>query len=264
MANFRILFLIIQFSLMFSRFIYGENIYEERVYHSPYLTQSEKELLLPFLIDETDSASEILDAIFQRTNPMKDKKAFESAGFITIQNNGRSLVGFHPTLPEYIIKGKRNKVMKNHQTLFNRLINRAAIQWWIDAYNPQYIVIPNKVAYPLPSYPNMPMKEVQMTHGFIVIADTIDIKSNEETIKLFKNPDSWCEEMIIELYAFSRDINYPDAAFRNIRFTQDMRIAIIDFDSVPSDENALEAFFLEHLPSKWKAFWRALKANDGS
>lgn len=247
---------------IFTPIIAKAETYEERVYYSPYLSESEKEQLYPYLLPEDHPLADSLDRIFAERNPMESQDQFVKAGFIVLKNDTRSLIGSHLSLPEYVVKGKRNGKLRNHSTLFNRLENRAAIQWWLDEHQPQYIVVADKYAYPLPTYASMSQNQIGLTHGFVILATKLNIRSDVTTQALFKKPGSFCEEMIKELYEFSRDNQYADAAFRNIRFTTDMKIAIVDFDCKIKDQNELEIFFLENLPPKWRTYWKKLKSEN--
>lgn len=183
-----------------------------------------------YLLPNDHPAKNILPTLFLNPYMFASSKKWEKEGF-TVKLGYKIMVGFHPSLPGYVIKKFRNNVSPKKQldNFIKRIEGAKLLKDYIAQHNFTHLTVPEKWLYKLPKCFSITGKET-----YVLVVENMDIfddwdNPKGETRRLYYNMDM---ETVTELCITLHDVGGCDAYLKNQPFTHSGKIAFVDTEHV--------------------------------
>lgn len=227
----------------------------------PYLPEILKQRIHGHLLPADHDARPFLDALYSQNRVTQDRRSFTDAGFILLRptkNHGR-LIGYHPSLPDFIIKALSDGYKFNEALLFRRAEAAKEMRQVIGQYQLSYVRVPETYVYLLPE--EFPRKSTRYRKNFLIVQERLDILSGRERDYYWSNPEVWSEAFLDELFTFMMNVSISDLHGDNVLLTSDLQqVAFIDLERSGNSGEACHYIF-QSLPKRWQPYWRELQRN---
>ncbi len=226
---------------------------------NPYLDETMKSRMEPYLLPLDHPAKWTLDVVFSQLRATENEDALLRAGFsiIAAMPKSRIIVAKHPAVPGYVFKLYYDsetyckKGLANWEWLTNRCVGAANVRKVIESKNLCHFVVPDKWLYILP--PSVASNEVN-PQPIIVVETDMEIATTVETKFAWENFVN--EEHLDELYEIVKDGYGSIGLVRNIHYTRSGKFAFIDTEYPVRNLNLEKA--KNSLSEKMQAYWDTL------
>lgn len=232
-----------------------DKAYRRPVYVPPHVWNT----LSPHFLPSDHPVKKELDKIFKKYRAIHSEETMSKAGFTgaKIRQWTRLVVAKHPKMKGFIFKAyldtqHPHRGLPEYEFWLKRIMGVRLLQEYIDQHEWNHeFKVPRKWIYPLPEHPSSKGKYPK---NFILIAEDMDIYSDEENEKIWKS-NYVSPELLDHLFQMITDLGFRDCAKPdNIPFSKDGRIALIDTQSYHESSIAYGSL-LYHLNQSNKQHW---------
>lgn len=202
---------------------------------------TQQELLQPYLLPKNHSLNKQLAKLFTDPKMFRSPENLTQAGFTVKLGHRKLMVGFHPSIPKYLIKKfsdgrSQEKQISNY---VKRIKGANLLRKVIKEHHFKRLKVPHKWLYQLPDI----FSKNEPTYVLIVENMNIydDWQNPEgEARKHYYNMD---QETLTELCTILHEVGGCDAMPRNQPFTRSGKIAFVDTEHV----GKLHKHFMKHI-----------------
>lgn len=170
-----------------------------------------------------DPARLDLDALFRDENMFDSRRAWDAAGFrvVSRDNDGKIMVARHPQVAGLLFKKYVDDVDQKEQTknYERRLEGSRRLRAFADSKQLARIVVPHKWILKLPS--SFSRKETSQ----VLVVEQIELLDDRQTKAAYHSLDPG---LLVELCTVLHRFRGMDSIAKNLPFTVDGRIALID------------------------------------
>lgn len=229
---------------------------------NPYILDSMKKRIRPYLISSRHPMKKNLDLLFSRKRITRDQETFENAGFDIIASRPRSfiIVARHAALPGYLVK-------VNLDTTLERKRKRESWEWFvfrcegakkirevIKKKKFKHFVVADKWIYCLPPRPSPPKDPSHTRHLVILLAKDMNLVSKKDNLEAWKK--NITKSHLKELYTIISHAKGSSYRASNISYTHTGHFAFIDTE-YPFEGPDFEGI-RPYLNSEMRAYWDKL------
>lgn len=207
-----------------------------------------------YLLPKDHFLQKRLRNILTDSNMFQSPQHFQNAGFDVILGHKNLMVGFHSSIPSYLIKKFTNEKPQFSQlgNYLKRLKGADTLRDYIKKHNFKHIVVPKKWLYKLPTHFSKDGKA-----SYLLIVENMDIyddwnEPESEAKKLYYNMD---KEVLTELCTILHDVGGCDAYPWNQPFTRSGKIAFVDTEHVGLQK--FHDYFIRHIVPQLNAEMQA-------
>lgn len=234
---------------------------------NPYIPDSLKKEIKPFLLQPKEYRRRILDSIFKATRATLTDETLVNAGFKILYKQPRSYIRVvsHPRLQGYLLKlylDSERKIKKNVagcEWLIRRCKGAKRIKKVIIKNNIAHFLVPEKKIYPLPKEPSPPLNKKFKRQLILLVVQDMQLTSKTESYmawKKFITPEHLKELYIIISHA-SATTYRPD----NLPLTIYGKFAFIDTE-YPGQKPDFKTI-RKYLSTKMRLYWDNLVREGG-
>lgn len=184
-----------------------------------------------------------LDQLFDDPHMFRSPENFSDAGFDVKLGHQKLMVGFHPSIPQYVVKKftdnrPHSKQLENYTI---RIDGAEILRKYIKDHHFKHLVVPQKWLYPLPK------RHFKKKNSYVLIVENMNIYDdwddpNGEARRLYYNMN---KEMVTELCMILHDVGGCDAYPWNQPFTHSGKIAFVDTEHVGKFK--YHDYFIRHI-----------------
>lgn len=227
------------------------------VFRSPSVAEAIWNEVAPFLMPADHPAKTALDKIFSDPHVICDRNAMQKAGFKISKPRkwDNIFIATHKKLKGYVIKLYLDEqgALPDWYNWVKRARGASVIRQAIkkNGFESMFSV-PQKWIYPLPRVAEKPEQK-----SFILIVEDMDILSDSENKKAWKNSKKISKKKLEALFILLKQEKLIDSVYiDNIPFSRNGKIAFIDTEHYQSNEKGVRFDRLtSRLPSKLRAYW---------
>jgi hypothetical protein len=205
--------------------------------------KTQEKLVEPYLIPRKHPIYGSLKTIFKNPKMFKSSDHFKQAGFQVIRGHRKLMVGSHPYVKGYLFKKFPNRMAQERQldNFIKRLNGAETLRRYIKSYGFQYLKVPRKWLYKLPSS----FSQGDQDPSYILIVENMDIYND------YNDPNGICMQLyynmnidiLTELCTLLHAVGGCDAFPRNQPFTKSGTIAFVDTEHV----GKMKGHFFKHI-----------------
>lgn len=211
------------------------------------IQQSSKDLIKKYLLPKNSPLKKELKKLFIDPNMFISEETFRKSGFGVKHGHRSLMLGFHHTIPNYIIKKFIDQISPKKQLInyLNRLRGAEIIQKYIIDHQFQHLVVPKKWLYRLPKG-----FSESSDRTYVLIVENMNILDGGDhpegaAAKAYYNMN---REQLTELATLLFDVGGCDAFPRNQPFNRSGKIAFIDTEHV-GKKKFINHFLIHTIPS---------------
>lgn len=227
---------------------------------NPYVSNEERNAVLPHLLPYEHPIREKLDLIFHRTRATKDINSLVEAGFTVLKQKSRSfiVVALHPDVPGYLFKLHLDSELRLKRGkpgwywFSQRVIGAKAIAKLIAKKKLDLVRCPKKWLYPLPIHPDAPTGEGYTRKNIILVADYIPLLARGPNLDAFKTQIT--KEHLNQIYYVLKKCGGDSIRPDNIPFDLNGRCCFIDTE-YPGAKTRWDEFN-KYLNPEMEAYWK--------
>lgn len=197
-----------------------------------------------YLLPKKHPLHAYLRVLFSNPSMFKSPEHFTQAGFIVKRGHNSLMVGFHPSVKNYLFKKFQNKISQQNQlnNFVKRIKGAEIVRQYIKTHHFQHLQVPRKWLYKLPTFFSHDLREP----AYLLIVENMDIydwnSPDGEAKRLYYNMS---KEMLTELCMTLHGVGGCDGYPRNQPFTRSGKIAFVDTEHV--GKTKMKNHFVKHI-----------------
>lgn len=241
------------------KFRFRENRKYQEFPYNPLVSIELWNVLKPYFLPIDHQAKPALDRIFSTNRAIQSFQTFSEAGFNEPKDRGYNKIrlGKHRDLKGIVLKVYfDDQVITDEWNNWIRRIQGAeAIASYIREKKFTGFTVPKKWIYPLPETPSPPDTPEFNRKNFILVAENMNLKTEDETKKLYKKMS---KKVMEQLFMIIRDVKLWDPSIiRNIPYTKNGDLSFIDTEyfhiESPINYERMARYFSHELRPYWQA-----------